>query len=72
LNAEKVSGLTGAFYDSNNGILEATGFIIRKDKTVEMSVYCNGPIGHLKAKDVLGFANYYRRRKEGQLKTIAH
>jgi peroxiredoxin len=57
LDPERVSEITGAFYE------KAANFLIRPDKTIEVACYSSGPIGRFAAKDVLGLVKFYKSRK---------
>src|SRR5262249_18890561 len=37
----------GAFYDSERGVLHATGFVVRPDRRIAVAQYSSGPIGRL-------------------------
>jgi peroxiredoxin len=63
LDPEKVSGITGAYYEKERKFLHATNFLIRPDKTVEVACYSSGPIGRFVPKDVLGLVKFYKSRK---------
>lgn len=43
----------GAYYDEGRGILHATGFIVRPDRTVGVASYSSGAIGRLIWEDVV-------------------
>lgn len=55
LNPEKVSEITGAFYNKEKGYIHATGFIIGPDGRIENAVYSSRSLGRLVAKDCLAF-----------------
>jgi peroxiredoxin len=63
LDPERVSEITGAFYEKGRNILHAANFLIRPDKTIEVACYSSGPIGRFAAKDVLGLVKFYKSRK---------
>jgi peroxiredoxin len=63
LDPEKVSGITGAYYEKERKFLHATDFLIRPDKTIEVACYSSGPIGRFVAKDVLGLVRFYKSKK---------
>ncbi|MGD8983543.1 MAG: redoxin domain-containing protein [Desulfobacteraceae bacterium] len=63
LDPEKVSEITGAYYEKERKHLHATNFLIRPDKTIEVTCYSSGPIGRFVAKDVLGLVKFYKSRK---------
>lgn len=64
MDAEEVSRVTGAYYDSERKIIHATGFLIRPEGTVEVACYSTGPVGRLVARDVLGLVKFYKSRKK--------
>jgi peroxiredoxin len=55
LSPQKISALTGAFYNEKGNYLHATGFIIGPDGRIENAVYSSRSIGRLVAKDCLEF-----------------
>ncbi len=63
LDTEKVSEITGAYYEKERKFIHATNFLIRPDKTIEVACYSSGPIGRFVAKDVLGLVKFYKSRK---------
>ena len=63
LDAEKVSGITGAYYDREKKFIHATNFLLRPDKTIEIASYSTGPIGRFVAQDVLRVVKFYKSRK---------
>ena len=63
LDAEKVSEITGAYYDKEKKYIHATSFLIRPDKTVEVACYSSAQIGRFVAKDVLRLVKFYKSRK---------
>lgn len=62
LDPEEVSRMTGAFYDEAKRFLHATGFLLRPDNTVAVACYSTGPIGRLRAQDVLKLVRFYRSK----------
>jgi peroxiredoxin len=64
MNAEKVSRLTGGFYDKEKKYLQPTNIIVRPDKTVEIASYSTGAMGRFVARDVLGVIKYYKSQKK--------
>ena len=44
---------TGAFYEVRREIIQATGFILRRDGIVAHALYASGPVGRLSADDCL-------------------
>jgi alkyl hydroperoxide reductase subunit AhpC len=63
LDAEEISNITGAYYEEGRKIIQATGFLIRPDKTVEVACYSSGPIGRFAAGDVLNLVKFYKSKK---------
>lgn len=63
LEAEEISRITGAFYDSEKKFLHATGFLVRPDHSIAVACYSSGAIGRLVAKDVLKLVKYYKSMK---------
>jgi len=53
LDPERISELTGAFWETRRRILHATGFLIKPDGTLAHAVYASGPIGRYTASDVI-------------------
>ena len=63
LDPEKISEITGTYYEKERKYLHAANFLIRPDKTIEVACYSSGPIGRFVAKDVLGLVKFYKSRK---------
>ncbi len=63
LDPEKVSAITGTYYEKEKKYLHAANFLIRPDKTIEVACYSSGPIGRFVAKDVLWLVKFYKSRK---------
>ena len=63
LDPEKISAITGAYYEKERRFLHATNFLIRPDKTIEVACYSSGPIGRFVANDVLRLVRFYKSRK---------
>ena len=53
LDPERISELTGAFWETRRRILHATGFLMKPDGTLAHAVYAAGPIGRYTASDVI-------------------
>jgi len=62
LDYQKVSALTGCFYEERRKILHGTGFVLKPDGRVALALYSTGPIGRLVWQDVLRLVKYYRSR----------
>jgi peroxiredoxin len=52
----------GAFYEEKRGVLQATGFVVRPDRTIAVAQYSSGPIGRLVWQDVLGLIQHYKKQ----------
>lgn len=63
LDPERVSEITGAYYEKEKKYLHAANFLVRPDKTVEVACYSSGTIGRFAAKDVLALVRFYKSRK---------
>lgn len=55
LNPEKISRITGAFYNKEKGYIQATGFIVGPNGKIENAVYSSRSLGRLVAKDCIAF-----------------
>jgi peroxiredoxin len=52
----------GAFYDPQRGVLHATGFVVKPDRTIAVAQYSSGPIGRLVWQDILGLVQFYKKQ----------
>ncbi|MFZ9529502.1 MAG: hypothetical protein ACO271_07915, partial [Burkholderiales bacterium] len=52
LDYQNISRRTGAFIEHERKILQATGFLLKPDLTVQVATYSTGPIGRLTPNDV--------------------
>lgn len=52
----------GCFYEPERGFLQATGFVLKPDRTIAVAQYSSGPIGRLVWQDVLGLVQVYKKR----------
>ncbi len=52
LDFQDISRRTGAFIEHERKILQATGFLLKPDLTVQVATYSTGPIGRLTPNDV--------------------
>ena len=52
----------GAFYEERRGFLQATGFVIKPDKTIAIAQYSSGPIGRIVWQDILGLVQFYKKQ----------
>jgi len=63
LDAHEVAEKIGANVHEDPPYLQATGFVLKPDSTVAVSVYSSGAIGRLVAKDTLNFIKYVQQAK---------
>ena len=59
----EVSSVTGAFIESERGILHATGFILAPGGKVAQACYSTGPIGRITAIDTLRILRFVQRSR---------
>ncbi len=64
--AEEISRITGAYYDTDEKFIHATGFLIRPDKAIEVACYSSGTIGRFVAQDVLKLVKFYKSREKSK------
>ena len=62
LPLKETAGAFGAFYDDNRGIIQATGFVVKPDRTIAVAQYSSGPIGRLVWQDVLGLVQFHKKQ----------
>lgn len=63
LDLKETVAKIGAFYEEARDFLQATGFVLKPDKTIAVAVYSSGPIGRLVWQDVLKMVQFYKSRK---------
>ena len=61
LPMRETAAALGAFYEERRNILQATGFVMKPDKTIVVSQYSSGPIGRLVWQDILGLVQFYKK-----------
>ncbi len=61
LPLERTAATLGAFYEPKRGILHATGYLVKPDRTIAVAQYSSGPIGRLVWQDVLGLVQFYKK-----------
>lgn len=61
LPMKETASALGAFYEERRNILQATGFVMKSDKTIVVSQYSSGPIGRLVWQDILGLVQFYKK-----------
>jgi peroxiredoxin len=62
LPVKETAATLGAFYEEKRGFLQATGFVVRPDRTIAVSQFSSGPIGRLVWQDVLGLVQFYKKQ----------
>jgi len=62
LPVKETAATLGAFYEEKRGFLQATGFVIKPDKTIAVAQYSSGPIGRLVWQDILGLVQFYKKQ----------
>lgn len=70
VDAEEISKLTGAFYNDDKKYVNATGFLLRPDHTIDVACYSTNNLGRLTARDVFAVIRYYKKTQANLLKTI--
>lgn len=64
LDLEATLHALGGYYRADQRYLQPSGFVIRPAGTVEVACYSSGPIGRLKAANVLGMVRYYKQNRD--------
>lgn len=62
LPLQETAGTLGAFYEERRNILQATGFVLRPDKTIVVAQYSSGPIGRLVWQDILALVQFGKKQ----------
>jgi alkyl hydroperoxide reductase subunit AhpC len=62
LPLKETAAALGAFYEEKRGVLQATGFVVRPDRTIAVAQYSSGPIGRLVWQDALGLVQHYKKQ----------
>jgi peroxiredoxin len=62
LPLKETAAAFGAFYEERRGILQATGFVIKPDRTIAVAQYSSGPIGRLVWQDVLALVQFNKKQ----------
>ncbi len=62
LPLEETAATLGAFYEERRGFFQATGFVVKPDRTIAVAQYSSGPIGRLVWQDVLGLVQFYKKQ----------
>ena len=62
LPVKETAAALGAFYEERRGVLHATGFVIKPDRTIAVAQYSSGPIGRLVWQDILGLVQFYKKQ----------
>ena len=61
LNAHEVAEKIGVSVNEEPTYLQATGFVLKPDGTIAVSVYSSGAIGRLAATDTINFIKYMQK-----------
>ena len=64
LPLREAAATLGAFYEERRGILQSTGFVVKRDRTIAVSQYSSGPIGRLVWQDVLGLVQFHNKPRQ--------
>lgn len=64
LDLEETGRILGGFYQQEKRYLQPSGFVIRPDGTLEVASYSSGPIGRLKAANVLALVRTYKQNRD--------
>jgi len=64
LDLEDMGRSLGGFFQPQKGFLQPSGFLIRPAGSIEVASYSSGPIGRLKAANVLALARYYKQNRD--------
>ena len=62
LPLKETAAALGAFYEERRGFFQATGFVVKPDRTIVVSQYSSGPIGRLVWQDILGLVQFYKKQ----------
>ncbi len=62
LPVKEIAAAFGTFYEEKRGFLQATGFVVKPDKTIAVAQYSSGPIGRLVWQDILGLVQFYKKQ----------
>jgi peroxiredoxin len=62
LPLEETAATLGSFYEERRGFLQATGFVLKPDRSIAVAQYSSGPIGRLIWQDVLGLVQFYKKQ----------
>ncbi len=64
LPMRETAATLGAFYEERRNILQATGFLLKPNRTIAVAQYSSGPIGRLVWQDVLGLVQFYKSQSK--------
>jgi len=62
LPVKETAATFGAFHEERRGFLQASGFVVKPDKTIAVAQYSSGPIGRLVWQDILGLVQFYKKQ----------
>lgn len=63
LPLKETAATLGAFYEEKRQILQATGFLLRPDRTIVVAQYSSGPVGRLVWQDVASLVQVLKQRE---------
>ncbi len=64
LDLEAIARTLGGFFHQEKRFLQPAGFVVRPDGNIEVASYSSGPIGRLKAANVLALVRYYKKNRD--------
>jgi len=64
LDMETTCMKTGAFYEKEKEFIQPACFLIRPNKTIEVTAYSSGPIGRFVPQDVLNLVQFFKSRAQ--------
>ncbi len=64
LDLEETGRVLGGFYQQEKKFFHPSGFIIRPEGKVEVASYSSGPIGRVKADNVLKLVRHYKQNRD--------
>jgi peroxiredoxin len=62
LPLKETAAALGSFLEERRNILQATGFLVKPDRSIAVGQYSSGPIGRLVWQDILALVQFYRKQ----------
>ncbi len=62
LPLKETAAALGAFYEEKRGVLHATGYVVKPDRTIAVAQYSSGPIGRLVWQDIVGLVQFHKKQ----------